>query len=56
MVLNYRATNYIGWPLPAFIALSNYATKLQKISETTKPFSNFFQENFTEETVLAPRW
>ena len=56
MVLNYRAANYIGWQLPAFVTISNYATKLQKITETTKYFSNFFQENYTEGTVLAPRW
>ena len=39
MVLNYHATNYIGWPLSRFY----YATKLLKIFETTKYFRNNFR-------------
>jgi len=42
MVLNYPATNYIGWPLPAFVTITNYVTKVQKIFEFRKIFANFF--------------
>jgi hypothetical protein len=32
MVLNYRAANYIGWPLPAFIMLQSYKKYLNYAS------------------------
>ncbi len=39
MVLNYYATNYTGWPPPAFY----YATKVQKIIETTKHYARKYK-------------
>lgn len=41
MVLNYRATNYTGWPLPACKQLLEYSAKIQFFLE----LSNFFTEN-----------
>ena len=42
MVLNYRSTNYTGWPIPAFY----YATKVQKKIETTKLFGKKESQNY----------
>ena len=42
MVLNYLTTNYIGWPFPAYITTLDYIAKIQKITETTKYFRNYF--------------
>ena len=42
MVLNYCATNYIGWPLPAFCNIINYSAKIQKINDTCKLLYNYF--------------
>ena len=49
MVLNYCATNYIGWPLPAFCNFINYSAKIHKIFELCKLLCNYFvniYENF----------
>ncbi len=48
MVLNYYRTNYSGWLSPAFY----YATKLQKIFETTKYFCYYFVNIFPNNYLL----
>lgn len=45
MVLNYRPANYIGWPIPALIITLDYTAKIQKLSELSNFFGNYFTEN-----------
>ena len=44
MVLNYLTTNYIGWPLPAYITTLDYIAKILKISELCKLFSKILYQ------------
>ena len=51
MILDYRATNYIGWPLPALY----YATKILKILELSKYLCKNLFIIFAKNTLLFTR-
>jgi len=45
MVLNYPATNYIGWPFPAFVTITNYVTKVKKYLNCARFLATFLHKN-----------